>query len=128
MLIILLFFALIRTLRSVPLSPQPDATAACLALDTRDTQAHLGARAVSDILLSCSATVLACTWSAVHPNIPATTDGAWTRCKSQFAMLVYALLLPEAITAWALRQRLAARKIANIYNASLATGKPDLLY
>lgn len=128
MLIILLLFALIRTLRSVPLSSPLETTNACLALDIRNMPSHLGERAVRDIIISCLTTILTCTWSAVHPNIPATTDGAWARFKSQFAMMVYALLLPEAITAWALRQRLAARKIANIYNTSLATGELDISF
>lgn len=125
MLIILLVFALIRSLRGVPLSSPLEPPDGCFPLDIRDTQSHFGERAVSDIILSCFATIFACTWSAVHPNIPAPTDCAWTRFKRQFVTMVYALLAPEAITAWALRQRLAARIIMDRYNKRVATSKLD---
>ncbi|KAF8171311.1 hypothetical protein BJ912DRAFT_911624 [Pholiota molesta] len=81
-----------------------------------DTQSHFGQRSVNDIVVSCFATLYACTWSAIHPNIPAPTDSWWTCFKRQIVTMVYALLAPELITTWALRQRLAARRIMNEYN------------
>ncbi|KAF8179901.1 hypothetical protein BJ912DRAFT_1062700 [Pholiota molesta] len=116
MLIILFICALFRTLHGAPVNGFP-------ALDLRDPQVHLGDRGVSDIIVSCFATIFACTWSAVHPNIPAPTDCGWTRFKRQFVTMVYALLVPEVITAWALRQRLAAKKIVDEYNICVATNK-----
>lgn len=119
MLIIMLLFALIRTLRGVPLETTLEVPDAIPALVLRATQTHFGQRAVNDIIISCFATIFACTWSAVHPNIPAPTDCWWTRFKRQVVTMVYALLAPEAITAWALRQRLAAARIADKYNNHL---------
>jgi hypothetical protein len=116
MLIILFICALFRTLHGAPANGFP-------ALDLRDPQVHLGDRGVSDIIISCFATIFACTWSAVHPNIPAPTDCGWTRFKRQFVTMVYALLVPEVITAWALRQRLAAKKIVDEYNIYVATSR-----
>lgn len=122
MSIVLLLLALTRTLHGVPVAPpagSPTPTAVS-ALDPRDTQVRFGERGVNDIIISCFATIFACTWSAVHPNIPAPTDCWWTCFKRQVVTMIYALLAPEAVTAWALRQRLAARKIADEYNQEVA--------
>jgi hypothetical protein len=120
MSIVLLLLALTRTLHGFPVAPTSPPVS---APGPRDTQVHFGARGVNDIIISCFATIFACTWSAVHPNIPAPTDCWWTCFKRQVATMVYALLAPEAVTAWALRQRLAARTIADEYNQEIATGK-----
>jgi hypothetical protein len=122
MSIVLLLLALTRTLHGSPVAPTSPAVS---APGPRDTQVHFGARGVNDIIISCFATIFACTWSAVHPNIPAPTDCWWTCFKRQVLTMIYALLAPEAVTAWALRQRLAARTIADEYNQEVATGTHD---
>ncbi|THU96291.1 hypothetical protein K435DRAFT_893053, partial [Dendrothele bispora CBS 962.96] len=88
-------------------------------------------RTVEDILYSCLAVVFACTWVAIHPNIPRhfdvfkrdspevadsfTISGA--RVFSQdIITMVSSLLAPELIILWALRQWFAARKIAKKYS------------
>ncbi|KAF9471545.1 hypothetical protein BDN70DRAFT_819844, partial [Pholiota conissans] len=115
MLIILLFFASFQTLQGLPLSsptnPLDDFSTFCL----RD-ESHFGQRTVRDILISCFATIFACTWSAIHPNIPAPTDCWWTRFKRQVTTMICALVAPELITFWALEQRIAAGEIMNEYN------------
>ncbi|KAF8173447.1 hypothetical protein BJ912DRAFT_910591 [Pholiota molesta] len=116
MLIILLIFALIRTLRGVPLASPPEPPDPLPALALRDTQSHFGQRTVHDIVISCLATIFACTWSAVHPNIPAVTDSAWTRFKRRVTITIYALLAPELLTLWAMEQRLGAKRIVDEYN------------
>ncbi|KAF9472925.1 hypothetical protein BDN70DRAFT_925430 [Pholiota conissans] len=119
MLIILLFFTLFQTLRGVPLSsptnPLDDFSTFC----PRATDSHFGQRTVNDIVISCFATIFACTWSAIHPNIPAPTDCWWTRFKRQVITMICALLAPELITYWALEQRLAAREIMEEYNKEI---------
>jgi hypothetical protein len=119
MLIILLVFAFIRTLRGVPLASPPEPPDSFPALALRDTQSHFGQRSVNDIVISCFATIFACTWSAVHPNIPAVTDSAWTCFKRQVTTTICALLAPELMTMWAMRQRLAAKRIRDEYNKGL---------
>ncbi|KAF8188005.1 hypothetical protein BJ912DRAFT_407946 [Pholiota molesta] len=123
MLIVLLIFALIRTLRGVPLAspPEPADSFPALTLRESDTQSHFGQRTVNDIVISCLATIFACTWSAVHPNIPAVTDSAWTCFKRQVTTTICALLAPELMTMWAMRQRLAAKRIRDQYNTDLWT-------
>jgi hypothetical protein len=119
MLIILFLFTLIRTLRSMPLPSPSEPPDPFPALDLRDTQSHFGQRSVNDIVISCLATIFACTWSAVHPNIPAVTDSAWTCFKRRVTITIGALLAPELMTYWAMNQRMAAKNIMDKYNKGL---------
>ncbi|KAF9472931.1 hypothetical protein BDN70DRAFT_967427, partial [Pholiota conissans] len=106
MLIILLFFALFQTLGGAPLSSTTNPIDDFSTFYVRDTESHFGQRTKWDIIISCFATIFACTWSAIHPNIPAPTDCWWTRFKRQVTIMICALLAPELITYWALKQRL----------------------
>ncbi|KAF8187997.1 hypothetical protein BJ912DRAFT_1059556 [Pholiota molesta] len=119
MLIILLAFALIRTLRGVPLASPPEPLDPFSVLALRDTQSHFGQRTINEIVISCFATIFACTWSAVHPNIPGITDSAWTRFKRRVTITIYALLAPEIMAGWAMEQRIAAKEIMDEYNKDI---------
>ena len=81
-------------------------------------------RSVWNIIWSCLVTIFSCTWVAVHPNIPCPkkrkTNGWIDRCilnpiisfaKCRLTLFVCALLVPEYVLAWAIRQFLSARKI-----------------
>lgn len=69
---------------------------------------------------SCFTTIILCTWIAVHPNIPEPIDTQhmgflkrrWYALKNfvseRVLLFIVALLVPEYILAWAIRQRLAA--------------------
>ncbi|KAI9513415.1 hypothetical protein F5148DRAFT_4059 [Russula earlei] len=71
-----------------------------------------GCRSLWDIIWSCSVTLLLCTWVSVHPNIPSPHE-RWPRIAVRRVGLMFAsLFVPEAMIAWALRQRLAARELA----------------
>jgi len=60
-------------------------------------------------------TILLCTWVSVHPNIPG-PDERWPRVAiRRVGLMLATLVVPEAIIAWAWRQRLAARKLAREY-------------
>lgn len=84
-----------------------------------------------DVIWSCLTTIFLCTWVAIHPNIPEPIDdkgpGFWTRTKHWFRtflrerMLLFmvALLVPDYILSWAIRQRLVAYNVAKKY------GKPS---
>ncbi|KAF8173471.1 hypothetical protein BJ912DRAFT_1147789 [Pholiota molesta] len=80
---------------------------------------HFGQRTVNDIVISCFATIFACTWSAIHPNIPAVTDSKWTCFKRQVTITICALLTPELVTLWAIQQRIAAKEIMDEYNKDI---------
>ena len=68
---------------------------------------------------------------AVHPNVPEPVDtqemDLWSKCvhktscffKTKVVLFICALLVPEYVLAWAIRQRLMARKIVNENGTSL---------
>jgi len=57
-------------------------------------------------------TIFLCTWVSMHPNIPS-PDERWPRVAWRRAGLVLlALIAPEAVIGWALRQRQAAAELA----------------
>jgi len=60
-------------------------------------------------------TIFLCTWASVHPNIPS-PDERWPSIAfRRIRLMLAALIMPEAIFAWALRQRLAARRLAKAH-------------
>jgi hypothetical protein len=73
-------------------------------------------RDIQDILWSCFATIFACTWVAVHPNVPDPRRSGWTNYKHQVVTMLTALTAPEFVMVWALRQRIGAMKHAKEYN------------
>ncbi|KAI9509150.1 hypothetical protein F5148DRAFT_978758 [Russula earlei] len=73
-----------------------------------------GHRSLWDIIWSCAVTILLCTWVSVHPNIPSPHE-SWARVAwRRVGLMLATLFVPEAMIAWALRQRLAAVELANI--------------
>lgn len=79
-------------------------------------------RTIWDIIWSCLITISICIWVAVHPNIPQIKpqrehwwEGLIDKAKAfvnRVAVALLALLAPEFIFVWALRQLLSARIIA----------------
>lgn len=75
-------------------------------------------RTIWDIIWSCLVTILACNWAAIHPNIPSPED-TWFQVASRRAGTTFmSLIAPELLVIWALRQRLAARRLADRYNGA----------
>lgn len=106
-----------------------DSSQRCIYIDS--------CRTLNDIIQSCLVTILACVWFAVHRNVPApnpkpsqhpnifigTTQRAWSLVLGQresAIVFVVALLAPEWILAWALRQAITARGLSrNLEEARL---------
>ncbi|PBK78597.1 hypothetical protein ARMSODRAFT_1011157 [Armillaria solidipes] len=72
-------------------------------------------RTLSNIVWSCLATVFACTWLAVHPNVPGRniTDSAIPFAIERMKIMVIAILAPEVIVAWAAEQFIVAWKVCH---------------
>ncbi|KAF5376331.1 hypothetical protein D9757_008629 [Collybiopsis confluens] len=77
-------------------------------------------RSTSDIFWSCITTIFACTWVAVHPNVPPSNASNrqlfWRRVK----ILAVALITPEFIIIWAvvqLRSTLYGLKMLRTFDA-----------
>ena len=69
-------------------------------------------RSTWNIICSCFATLFACSWVAIHPNIPAKSDSSIRRFSRHLMIMAYMLIIPEAVIYWAARQWWAARNIA----------------
>ena len=82
-------------------------------------------RAVYNIIWSCLITIFSCTWVAIHPNIPCLKRreaNSWVEryirnpllsfAEHRLPLFICALLVPEYVLAWAIRQFLSAREIA----------------
>ncbi|KAF8950592.1 hypothetical protein BDZ97DRAFT_1180663 [Flammula alnicola] len=124
MLILFLILIYIRTLHG-PVSsletPRVESTFNVL----RDTgEGCVNSRTVWDIFWSCVATIFACTWSAVHPNVPGPRDSGWTCFKRRVVTMFYAMVAPEFMAWWAMRQYFGARKIMRDYNEHIAKATP----
>ncbi|KAK0229409.1 hypothetical protein EDD85DRAFT_974646, partial [Armillaria nabsnona] len=77
----------------------------------------------------CLATVFACTWLAVHPNVPGrniTSKGAISCAIERAKIMAVAILAPEVIVAWAAEQFIVAwnvcRKEQYAPNLTMAHG------
>ena len=82
-------------------------------------------RTTWNIVWSCLVTIFSCTWVAVHPNVPCPKKreangwiGRYIRnpllsfVEHRLLLFICALLVPEYVLAWSIRQFLVARKIA----------------
>ncbi|KAI9450594.1 hypothetical protein F5148DRAFT_585948 [Russula earlei] len=71
-----------------------------------------GCRSLWDIIQSCAITLLLCTWVSIHPNIQS-PDEKWPKVTMRrIGLMLATLFVPEAMIAWAVRQRLAAVQLA----------------
>lgn len=101
-------------------------------LDRRSSIRHsltLAPRATLQVIWSCLATTISCTWVAIHPNIPffdhpdrglglrMTTN----RVLCRLFLMLQALLFPEVIVTWAYRQYLASGEMSRGVNEALAS-------
>lgn len=64
-----------------------------------------------NIIWSCFATLFACSWVAIHPNIPTHSDGFMRLIFRRLMIMGYMLIVPEVVILWAARQWYAARDI-----------------
>jgi hypothetical protein len=80
-------------------------------------------RTRSSIVWTCLATVLSCTWVSIHPNIPGPDEGWLKVALRRVHLMLCALSAPELIIAWAMRQRIVARRLES--NTRVSCQKPQ---
>ena len=78
-------------------------------------------RTTFDLVRGCGLTIFACVYSALHPNVPDPKATNWQRIYARGKITFYALIAPEAVIWWALRQWYGARKIAKQVNDHLSS-------
>ena len=64
-----------------------------------------------NIISSCFATLFACSWVAIHPNIPPQSDSFIRILVRRLMMMGYMLIVPEMVIFWAARQWCGAYEI-----------------
>ncbi|KAK0475635.1 hypothetical protein EDD18DRAFT_1470242 [Armillaria luteobubalina] len=83
----------------------------------KDEPACIGdQRTVLSIIWSCLATIFACTWLAVHPNVPShriTSKGTISCAIERAKVLTVTILAPEVIVAWAAEQFIVSWKLCH---------------
>ena len=78
-------------------------------------------RSLWDILWSCLATIFACSWVSIHPNIPAPNESSRRIFLRRLELMFWAVVSPETIITWALRQWLGARRLEKLYKGELSS-------
>ena len=78
-------------------------------------------RSIWDILWSCLATIFACSWVSVHPNIPGPNESRWRIFLRRLELMFWAVVGPELVIAWAFRQWSSARRLEKLYQGELSS-------
>ncbi len=129
--VLLLALGLLRV-QAAPFSEAGPATDPTLAhtivfgIQPRAAGAEATMRTLYDIVRSCVFTIAACVYRAIHQNIPDPTMTKWGRLRVRIKITFYALIAPEMMIWWAMRQRYGAIEIAKEVNG-LNSGMCSLL-
>lgn len=75
-------------------------------------------RTLWDIIWSCAATLFACTWATIHPNIPGMDERKIAIFFRRLYTMIIALVAPELMVTWAMMQFLSARDTAKTFNVA----------
>ncbi|KAJ7910802.1 hypothetical protein B0H13DRAFT_1615283 [Mycena leptocephala] len=79
-------------------------------------------RKLFDIVWGCLATIFACTWVSVHPNVPAPNQSRLTLFWRRLKMMLIAVIAPEIMVGFAARQFFAARVLSKEFGFSKTHG------
>ncbi|KAH9959102.1 hypothetical protein BC827DRAFT_1269107 [Russula dissimulans] len=108
----IVLLAILAATRAYPVSLQSPPVHSLNQLPSPSCNDPNNCRSLWDIIRSCALTIFLCTWVSVHPNIPSPEE-RWPRVTlRRVGLMLATLVVPEAIIAWALRQRVAAGKLA----------------
>ena len=110
------FQSLAAPLTSLPESSS-NATVSVLSTSVCLCPAHQ--RSLWNILWSCLATIFACSWVSVHPNIPSPDESSWRIFLRRLELMFWAVIGPEMIIVWAFRQWVGARHLEKLYRGEL---------
>ncbi|KAG0695642.1 hypothetical protein DFH29DRAFT_954548, partial [Suillus ampliporus] len=90
-------------------------------LDASDCPSSSDTRSLLAIIWSCAATLFACTWTAIHPNIPGMKEGKVAITFHRLFIMVIALIAPELMITWAARQFFSARAATEEFNKAFGS-------
>ncbi|KAL4265150.1 hypothetical protein AB1N83_003919 [Pleurotus pulmonarius] len=82
----------------------------------------IGSRSALGIAWTCLVIIFACTWTAIHPNVPAkdVRDSGWKIQGWRIAHSLWALLVPELMVMWAVQQWAEAKQVSEAFRKERA--------
>ncbi|KAG1741714.1 hypothetical protein EDB19DRAFT_1907932 [Suillus lakei] len=110
-ILLLLYIPFVCALPLLPLN-----STSTHALDVSKSPSSSNTRTLWDIIWSCAATLFACTWTAIHPNIPGMEERKLAVFSRRLSTMTMALIAPELMITWATMQFLSARDTAKTFN------------
>ncbi|KAJ7910785.1 hypothetical protein B0H13DRAFT_1876383 [Mycena leptocephala] len=118
MLLLLIFVHLLS--RNGSAAPLPHSLNDRSAADSCDDINNC--RKLFDIVWGCLATIFACTWVSVHPNVPAPNQSRLALFWRRLKMMLIAVIAPELMVGFAARQFFAARLLSKEFGFSRTHG------
>ncbi|KAJ6584479.1 hypothetical protein B0H19DRAFT_980099 [Mycena capillaripes] len=82
----------------------------------------INCRTLFSIISSCLATIFACTWVSIHPNVPPPNQSQLALTWQRLCLMLVAVIAPELMVGFAARQFLDARWFSKEYSVSKAHG------
>ncbi|KAJ7151291.1 hypothetical protein C8R43DRAFT_1067476 [Mycena crocata] len=79
-------------------------------------------RKLFDIVWGCLATIFACTWVSVHPNVPPPNQSRLALLWRRLKLMLVAIVAPELMVGFAARQFFTARSFAKDFGISKTHG------
>jgi hypothetical protein len=89
------------------------------ALDLSSSSSCYNTRTLWTIIWTCAATLSACAWTAIHPNINGVKETRVAFTIRRLFVTVMTLIAPELIITWAARQLFSAREARNDFNNAI---------
>lgn len=71
-------------------------------------------RSTWEIVRDCLLTIFACTWISVHPNVRGYRSTFWGITIQRAKLFFWALMVPELVLGWAIRQHFGAKAIETL--------------
>ncbi|KAG2064494.1 hypothetical protein BDR04DRAFT_1162504 [Suillus decipiens] len=110
------FLYLIGGIQAAPIT---NSTASAItACNSEALPTSLTTRTIWSIISSSVLTLFACIYSAIHPNIPSPKDSPFRILRRRLGIMIMALIAPELIVTWAMRQWLSARQVTRQFEKS----------
>ncbi|KAF7369908.1 hypothetical protein MSAN_00620300 [Mycena sanguinolenta] len=85
---------------------------------TTDSCDDINRRTLFSIVWECLATIFACTWISVHPNVPPPSQNRLQLFRRKLKMMLIAIIAPEIMVGFAARQFFASRWLVKEFNFS----------
>ena len=117
----LLVLTLVYLFHGIQTHAAPLTSSNATVLSTLSCICSADQRSIWDIIWSCLATIFACSWVSVHPNIPAPNESSLRVFLRRLELMFWAVVGPEMVISWAFRQWIGARQLEKRYKGELSS-------